>query len=544
MFELPIEYYRYSGLCNAIVCFLIAFFVFKKRPQFAPARLYSCFSILTGAWSLFYYLWLCETENPIVADILMRTCMVFVLLMPAVFLHFVSALTNRLTNKVIHLINYSISLLLCATVYSHLFSPGVSAHLVFPFWLIPGVTFWVHLAHITISNGIGLWVLGAAAYKSTGLIRKQLLWVFWGFIIAWTSGYTNYFVWLRLPFPPVLNPFVSLYVLIISYGIVRHQFLDIRIVIQKSVIYSLLIASITATYLVAVLVIERLFQGVFGYESVVATVIVAFLISIFFNPVRNRIQTLVDRSLFKATTVELAEQHEKLLLQVRKSEQQKAVATLAAGMAHEIKNPLTAIKTFTEHLPERFDSEEFRNKFNRIVGGEVERINNIVQQLLDFSKPVPPKLQPVQIHNLLDETLDFLNNDFIKHRIEVSKNYDGVSTIQGDPQQLKQVFLNLFLNSLQAMNGNGKLIVTTGQSDSDLSITIQDNGSGMSQEVLDHLFEPFYTTKASGTGLGLSVVKGIIGEHGGEICVASNKGKGTTVNIEIPIACEALDVGN
>jgi signal transduction histidine kinase len=312
--------------------------------------------------------------------------------------------------------------------------------------------------------------------------------------------------------------------------------MDIRIVIQRSVVYSLLIACMTASYLVMVLIMERWFQGFFGYRSIFATSFVAFLIAIFFNPLRNRIQAFVDRALFKATPVELVAQREQLLVEVRKGEQMKAVGTLAAGLAHEIKNPLASIKTFTDYLDAHYADPAFRAKFKKIVGGEVERINLIVQQLLDFAKPVPPKLAPIDVPRLLDETVELLNSELVERRVEVDRCYDASATILGDPQQLKQVFLNLILNSLQAMNGNGRLAIQTGRTGSELVVTIADNGVGIDPKDLPRIFEPFFTTKPSGTGLGLAVVQGIVKEHRGRIAVESHPGQGTTTQLFLPIA--------
>jgi two-component system, NtrC family, sensor histidine kinase HydH len=239
--------------------------------------------------------------------------------------------------------------------------------------------------------------------------------------------------------------------------------------------------------------------------------------------------------LFKGTPPELADQREQLLAELRKGEQQKAVATLAAGLAHEIKNPLASIKTFTEHLAARQQDPIFLAKFQKIVGGEVKRINLIVQRLLEFAKPTPPQLTPLGVPRLLDETLEFLNNELVQRHVEVQRRYEASPRILGDPQQLKQVFLNLFLNSLQAMNGQGRLTIQTARSGSELVVTITDNGPGIAPTDLPHVFEPFYTTKPTGTGLGLAVVQGIVKEHGGRIDVASQPGQGTKIRLCLPI---------
>ena len=345
-------------------------------------------------------------------------------------------------------------------------------------------------------------------------------------------------------FNPIPSLFTSIYALVATYAILKHQLMDIRIVIRRSVVYSILIACITATYLVMVLVMEKAFQGFLGYRSIFATAFVGFLIAIFFNPLRDRIQALVDRALFRATPAELAAQREQLLVEVRRGEQMKAVATLAAGLAHEIKNPLASIKTFTEHLDQHYGDPVFCAKFKKIVGGEVERINLIVQQLLEFAKPMPPKLQPLQVPRLLDETLEFLNSEFVQRHIQVSRHYDGAGEILGDPQQLKQVFLNLFLNSLQAMNGQGQLAVATHRQDGDLIVTITDNGAGIAPQDLPRVFEPFFTTKPQGTGLGLAVVRSILEEHRGRIEIKSDTGNGTNVRLYMPLAVSGWTFGS
>jgi len=314
------------------------------------------------------------------------------------------------------------------------------------------------------------------------------------------------------------------------------QGLVVRVVIRRSVVYSLLIACMTATYLAVVMVAEKWFQVYLGYRSLPATVVVAFLIAVFFNPLRERFQALVDRALFKATPAELAEQRDQLLTEVRQSERMKAVAMLAAGLAHEIKNPLTSIKTFTEYLETRHHDPAFRAKFQKIVGGEVERINLIVQQLLELSKPIPPRLTPLAVDRVLDDTLELLHNELVQHHVEVRRRYQTQEEVLADPQQLKQVFLNLVLNSVAAMNGAGRLDVHTSQRDAEVVLTIADNGEGIAPTDLPHIFEPFFTTKPHGTGLGLAVVQGIVKEHGGRIEVHSQPGVGTRFTLSLPIA--------
>ena len=211
---------------------------------------------------------------------------------------------------------------------------------------------------------------------------------------------------------------------------------------------------------------------------------------------------------------------------------------LAAGMAHEIKNPLTSIKTFTEYLPHKYDDPAFREKFTRIVTQEVGKITSLVQRLLDFAKPAPPHLQPTHVSQLLEETLEFLSSDCLKQRIQIERAYgsDG-ATIQADHQQLRQVFLNLLLNSLEAMDGNGgTLSVSTTKQDARLAVTITDTGPGIPNEHLPRLFDPFFTTKPTGTGLGLSIVHRLVTEHRGTITFDSPLRHGTRCTLTFPLS--------
>jgi signal transduction histidine kinase/CheY-like chemotaxis protein len=210
---------------------------------------------------------------------------------------------------------------------------------------------------------------------------------------------------------------------------------------------------------------------------------------------------------------------------------------LALGLAHEIKNPLTGIKTFTEFLQERYDDPKFRQEFTRIVPAEVARINRIVQSLSDFARPPLLKLQAVDIQQVLVDTVSLLSNECLKRDIRVTKQLDSEPIyLTADPAALKQTFLNLCLNALDAMGKGGTLSVSSCLEETVAVIRMSDTGSGIPQEHLATLFDPFFTTKEGGMGLGLAVVKQIVNQHLGTISVESNMGFGTTFEIRLPHA--------
>ncbi len=240
----------------------------------------------------------------------------------------------------------------------------------------------------------------------------------------------------------------------------------------------------------------------------------------------------------------------KLEQQIRRTDRLASLGTLAAGMAHEIKNPLVSMKTFTQLLPERYDDADFRNTFSTLLGDEVSRIDRIVNQLLKFARPAKPSLSPVNLHGIIDNTLNLVKQQLRQRNISLSCQYEAASDrILGDSDMLAQALLNFFLNAIDAMAEKGELTVRTAmiqvptrQFDlwgqpvtvTRLRLSIQDNGPGINPEDLCHVFDPFFTTKATGTGLGLSVSHGIINEHQGLIEVDSEVGRGTTFHLVFP----------
>jgi PAS domain S-box-containing protein len=244
----------------------------------------------------------------------------------------------------------------------------------------------------------------------------------------------------------------------------------------------------------------------------------------------------------------------RLELQIRRSDRLASLGTLSAGMAHEIKNPLVSIKTFAQLLPERYQDSDFRETFSNLIGHEIDRIDSLVNQLLRFARPAKPVLKPMHVHTVLEKSLQLVGHRLYQKDIKLTRIWDAeVDTIRADADQLEQVFLNFFINAMDAMRRGGELTVCTEignrpewvtamtQSNGDghareiLRITVRDNGEGIPAENLAHVFDPFFTTKDYGTGLGLSVVHGIVEEHGGQIEVESELTKGTAFHILLPV---------
>lgn len=236
---------------------------------------------------------------------------------------------------------------------------------------------------------------------------------------------------------------------------------------------------------------------------------------------------------WEATARKLQSAQGRLLQQ----ERMVAAGKLAMGLAHEIKNPLTAIKTFTEFLPERYDNPQFRQEFTTIVGAEVNRISRIVQSLADFAKPILLKIETTDVQKVLKDTTTLLSNDCLKRNVKLQASFEPQPILlPADPNQLKQAFLNLCLNALDAMDKGGTLSVSCHYQSGEAVIRIADTGTGIAKEHLPQLFDAFFSTKQSGMGLGLAVVNQIVEHHLGAITVESELGKGTTFEIRLPLA--------
>lgn len=227
--------------------------------------------------------------------------------------------------------------------------------------------------------------------------------------------------------------------------------------------------------------------------------------------------------------------------QLMRSERLATLGQLAAGVAHEINNPIAGILTYIRLIRKRLDksadseNDDFK-RYLTIMERETDRCGIIVRNLLDFARQSEPNLKSVDVNIIINESLELLAHKLRLQDIEVEKRFQRIPPIIADFAQLQQTFMNLILNAAEATDRGGKLTITTRIVDEMVEIVFTDTGKGIPQENLSKIFEPFYTTKEKGTGLGLSVVYGIINRHQGEIEVKSTLGKGTTFILRLPKA--------
>jgi signal transduction histidine kinase len=211
-----------------------------------------------------------------------------------------------------------------------------------------------------------------------------------------------------------------------------------------------------------------------------------------------------------------------------------ATGELAATLAHEIKNPLNAIGGAAVYIGKNFKGSLIR-EFVTIINNEVSRINKLTSNLLNFAKPLKPEPEPADLNKLVEDTVSLLRQDSDDHGLTIETELQPDMPLASfDYNQIKQVLINLLLNSFDAVGREGRIKVTTHCSNGNVLLDVQDNGSGIRQEDMDKIFNPFYTTKTRGTGLGLAMSKKTVGEHGGDILVHSAPGRGSVFTVVLP----------
>ena len=227
---------------------------------------------------------------------------------------------------------------------------------------------------------------------------------------------------------------------------------------------------------------------------------------------------------------------------VRRADRLAAMGTLASGLAHEIKNPLTAVRVFVQMFPEKYQKEEFRDKFNRIVPKELDRVNELLEDLLDLVRKPRLRIGALKVCDVIDHVLESLEPEIEKRKILVSRlDKEYAHEVLADESYFVRAIHNVVLNAIQAMPAGGSLTIETGTAASQdgrevVEITITDTGPGIPADQVGDIFNPFFTSKEKGTGLGLAVTNKIIEDQGGSIRVQSQRAQGTSFTICLPFA--------
>ncbi len=688
-----------SAFISSITSLFLGGFVFFKKGKDYIAIIYSLLTIsffvwIFGLgmeiispnkdWGLFWNRWLYSGA----------------IFIPTFFIHFIQAYLQKIKVRLL-ILAYTISIIFLVFNFTPLFVKDVIPKGSFNYASTPGIVFPFFVLYFFCVVLYSFYIVIREYKYSVGLKRNQLKFIIIASIIGFSGGSTNYLlVFDIMHIPPVGNYFITLYLFILSYAIIKHRLMDINIVLKKGTTYILLSILLFIPSSILILLGQKLFYEKINYLFTMMMVLVLFLVAILFHRIKPGTERAVDQLLFKdrynyretlgkfskvlvnildlqslgkrvidtitqtmgveraslfllndekggydlfeskninlsalpltlakaaplpsylqkmkeiivkeelakgahlqelkrvieqmgmleaevsipliskgrlvgiinlshkfnkdvyyqedidllsalanqaSIAIENARLYEDLKKSksyIRRADRLASLGTLTAGLAHEIRNPLVAIKTLTQLLPERLEDEEFRNHFLNIAASEVERISHLVNELLDFAKPSSPKLEFEDINSILEGMILLVSTESKKKHIQIERQYaSDLPSIKVDREQIKQVFLNILLNAIEATPENGTITVKTRSfskpgGEPFLQVEFKDTGCGIPKESLEEIFNPFYTTKTTGSGLGLSISNQIVQDHKGYISVDSQVSQGTSFYVNLPI---------
>jgi signal transduction histidine kinase len=528
-------------LFTAAASLALGIFVFLQGPRKLPNSALSLFSASMATWCFGQFMGGVMGGKEAVL-FWTRINIAGAVLIPVFYLHFVIAYIERVKENLrILFAAFFLAGLFLLLDFTPLFVADVAPRFAFRFYPVPGIVYPFFALYLAALFGLGFSKLAAFLKQSEGAKNNQAKYVFFASLIGFLGGVTAFFPVFNVDFPVLSNYSLPLYLAITVYAIAKHKLLDINLVMREGLVYSLLTFLFAGFYALSILLANRFFQDITRRNEYLTVFIVVFISVLVFQPLREIIQQWVDRLFFKGkyyyqkAISDLSAENVKLYHGLLQADKLAALGTIAAGMAHEIKNPLASIKGLTQVLPENLEDMEFIRKYSEIVPRQLDRINRIVEDLLTFGQPKDLSMQNVEIADILEEVLRLVENQCLKAEIKIEREYAKVPPILADAEKLSQAFMNVILNAVQAMPSGGVLKCRVKSTPGNVVVEIGDSGGGIPEERLPNIFDPFYTTKDKGSGMGLAVAYRIVREHAGEISVESEVGKGTVFKLCLPI---------
>lgn len=697
-----ITYCIITAFLNLLAGVILGLSVLLKDIRRLENHLFAWFTASFAGWSFFYILWLMAHEQS-TALLYARLLTGVSIFIPITYFHFVSRLVERDNRREIGA-GYLAAVAICLFTPTDLLVRAVVPELGFPFWPKGGAVFWVYIVtfgYYTVRS----WTQLFSAYRRENYWRKkQLGYVCVATIAGWAGGLTNFLLWFDIPVPPVGNGLSLVYIVGVSYAMMRFRLADMDAFLIRGAAYLLMVAAVAALYPLLVLGLERmvpedmpaLASAAIYLGAFLATLLLVWLlphlrqrieafmeersldadrrslgdhirrisligdlgrlyretvevvskgldvpdvaifcrtehssryqlcagqgfpesfmrqaglaeddwviryakatgtVSVMYEAERNlddagrreldalRSQAGVElvapikaesvfygvlvcgaranRRLYSDLAVSLLEstglqigltlRSRQLERQANQTEKLISLGTLAAGLAHELRNPLVSIRTFSELLDEQAGDDEFRREFKGVMERDVSRISSIIDNVAAFAENSQVKFAPVKLAEVISGVRDIARPEFTRSKVALEVAQADMPPVNANYGQLIQVFLNLFQNAIQAMEGRKDArinvtfqLLTRGDGSHVVLTGIHDNGPGIEESVRARIFDPFVTTKATGEmgsrrgmGLGLAIVKRIVDGHGGSIDVASQQGRGTSFFVQIPCA--------
>ncbi|MCX5725860.1 MAG: ATP-binding protein, partial [Candidatus Saganbacteria bacterium] len=499
---------------------VLGLFVFLAGRKKSPNVTLALYTLSVAFWSFGQFMSEVSFSKP-QALFWAREHLAAAVFIPVFYLHFVLSFLDMVEKrKKVLFFAYGLCFLLFVIAFTPLYVSDVAPKLIFNYYPVPGPFFPVFTILFIALIAYGLFELASGLKNAAGIKRNQIIYILFASVAGFAGGSMMFLPVYNIGILPIGYYFVPVYILVAVYAIVRHKLLDINIVSGKGLLYSTFVLLIVVSFISVILMIVVV-ENFTGLNSIFASAIVL----------------LFTMGNYFAIAVENARLHESILAREREvfmKDKLASLGTLAAGMAHEIKNPLAAIKGLTQVLHENYDDPGFRKNFVEIIPRQLDRINNIVEDLLRFGKPSSYIKREMEVNNAIESVLKLLERECSKNNIKIIRGLGPLPKVYADFDALGQAFMNIILNAIQAMPEGGTLSIKSDLDGAKVNVEISDTGAGIPEENLKNIFDPFFTTKDRGAGLGLCITYRIIKEHGGEIKVESKVGEGTKFKVLLP----------
>jgi hypothetical protein len=402
-----------SSICIFFVSLLFAVFLFWFGLAKKESAIWGIFCLVVGVWGLGGILVsFAKTYSDVV--LYWQIAYLGIIFVPPAFYASIYILLNLKKTHQKQILRMAL-ILACFFGLYNIFFPGnfpgnfrdIGDGLMWPDWMQSKELVWIffYISFYILLLGYSFILLIQAFFESHGSRKNQLRALLFGSFISWIGAESNFLPNFRVEVYPFANFLIVVYPFVFIYAIFKHQFMNIPIAIKRGLVYSVLAAVVTAFYLIFIITVGKIFQGIVGYQSFIINLAAIFIIALLFNPLRNRIQSFLDRRFFDGTLESLARDKEKLRQNLFHAEKLAYVGQLASSIVHEIRNPLTVLKTYIEFMPQKHNDPLYRAKFQDLLPKELERIERVVHNLLDLARPRQPNLHPVNLRALLNSTL-------------------------------------------------------------------------------------------------------------------------------------------
>lgn len=628
---LSLKFYAISSLTNCLLGLFLALYVLYKSRNLATNRYFACFILSVTMWAFFYFCWL-STTNRTLADFFVRTCMIGVILIPPTFTQFTISLVKIKPPTFLLRINYFLSFLLIPFVYSSLYVRNIGSFLIFPYWPTPGPLFHIALFHFCLNIIFSHILLIRALRRSSSVIKNQILYILLAGIFGFLGGSVNFLPWYRIPILPVPTILVSLWIILPTYAILRYQFMDIEVIIKKTLVFGGLFTAVYAAFAFFAFLGQVFFEKFITTNRWISMMPSVVAVTIMLRPLENFLINVTDKRLFQkkydyrklvkiftsevltvldleklikltkdklteimklescdvaigaraadsklkipiilhnqtmgtlllgnkksdedytqedldilhplAKALGIAISNAKLFEELAKTRAEMAqkdkmatIGTLAAGMAHEIRNPMTTIRNFADYLPERYDDKEFMNKFDRLIPKEIDRIENIARSLLEFSSSEGEKDdEDFGAKDVIKTVLSLLEPQYRFSGIGVSSDCKGGCVIRANKGRAQDAIFNITKYIFAEAPKGSNVSINVTETIKSVYISIRNKDLITAEYVIKDVFEPvsgLYREKR-GFGFDLFMAKQLIERNNGTLNIFSNNRTGSEFRV-------------